>query len=400
MRRSNVPLLLAILVEAMGYGAIFGLIADLQDKYHFSDLGLGLIASSAFPAALIGQLGLSRFADRGHTRKLLWLGLGTAAAGMVWFFFGTHLWEFVVARMLVGLGSGTFIPAARRIIISRNPDNPGQAISVAGAADIGGFLVGIPVAKGLEHFLHSPNTPFLWLAVLLAVVGPIATLAPEPAIHDEHAGGDEIRRVFRIPMARAGLLVGVAFAVIIGTFDAVAARFLKDLHGTDGELVLVMIALAVPLIVFMPVAGKLVDRFGPIRSGTTALVVAAPMIAAFGLTRHLGVIAVLGGLVAMANSVVYTAGQTAVAESTCTIGLTGAGQGAYEATYATGAMFCSFIAPLLYQRDNAFPMWLTMGCLGLAAAAAAHVAGRAVRSDEVTPDFRHGGDKNLKTSAG
>ncbi len=76
MRRSNTPLLLAILVEAMGYGAIFGLLADLQDHYGFADYGLGLIAAIAFPAALIGQLGLSRFADRGFTRALLWAGFG------------------------------------------------------------------------------------------------------------------------------------------------------------------------------------------------------------------------------------------------------------------------------------------------------------------------------------
>jgi hypothetical protein len=48
-QRSNTPLLLAIVAEAMGYGAIFGLLADLQDKFGFQDVGLGLIAASAFP---------------------------------------------------------------------------------------------------------------------------------------------------------------------------------------------------------------------------------------------------------------------------------------------------------------------------------------------------------------
>jgi len=376
MRRSNVPLLLAIFVEAMGYGAIFGLIADLQDKYGFSNLGLGLIASAAFPAALVGQLGLSRFADTGHTRQLLWLGLVTAAAGMVWFWLGSELWEFIGARMLVGLGSGTFIPSARRIIISRNPENPGQAISIAGAADIGGFLIGIPVAKGLEAYFDSPNVPFLVLAVLLVIVGPIATLAPEPPVSDHHVGGDEIRRVFAIPLARAGLLIGTGFAVIMGTFDAVAARFLKDLGGTDTELVLVMMILAVPLVFFMPIAGKVVDRVGPVRAGTTGLLISAPLIAAFGLTRNIWWIAVLGGLVALANSVVYTSGQAAVAESTTPVGLIGAGQGAYEATYATGAMVCSFVAPLIYVSTNAFPMWAVMGALGLCAGFAARLGSR------------------------
>lgn len=366
MRRSNVPLLLAIMVEAMGYGAIFGLLADLQDKYGFPQWGLGLIAASAFPAALVGQLGLSRYADRGYTRKLLWLGLVTAAAGMIWFWLGSSLWEFVVARILVGIGSGTFIPAARRVIISRNPDNPGAAISMAGAADIGGFLIGIPVAKGLETLLSAPgevdpNTPFLVLAILLVIVGPISTFIPEPPIHDELSGGAEIRKVFGIRLARAGLSIGLGFAVIIGTFDSVASRFLKDLGGSDGELVAVMIALFVPLVLFMPVAGRLVDRIGPVRAGSTALFVASPMVVGFGLTRNLLFIGVLGGFVALLYSVVYTAGQSAVATATIPRGLTGAGQGAYEATYAIGAMTCSFVAPLLYTRNDAFVMWFVAG---------------------------------------
>jgi MFS family permease len=386
MRRSNIPLLLAIMVEAMSYGAIFGLLAALQDKYGFPDIGLGLIASIAFPAALIGQLGLSRFADRGYTRVLLWFGLGMAAAGMVWFFFGRSLWEFVFARALVGLGSGTFIPAARRVILSRDPDNPGQAISIAGAADIGGFVLGIPLALGLKAVFHNPNAPFLAIAIALAVVGPIAASSPEPPVRDEHATGEELRRVFSIPLARGGITIGLGFAVIIGTFDAVAARFLKDLGGTDSELVLVMVALFVPLVLFMPVAGRIVDKRGPIRCGVLALICAAPAVVAFGATRRLWVVAILGAGVALAYSIVYTSGQAAVAGGTIPLGLAGAGQGAYEATYAIGAMTCSLIAPLLYNHRNALLMWTVAGVASIGFATATWFGAASSRRDLVHVD--------------
>lgn len=370
-QRSNTPLLLAIVAEAMGYGAIFGLLADLQDKFGFQDVGLGLIAASAFPAALVGQLGLSRHADRGHTRRLLWFGLATAAAGMIWFWLGNSLWEFIVARMLVGLGSGTFIPSARRAILARDPHNPGKAISMAGAADIGGFLIGIPVAKQLEGAFDSPNTPFLVLAVFLMIVGPLATLIDEPPIHEHHPGGEELRAVFGLPLARAGIFIGLGFAALIGSFDSIASRFLNDLGGTDNELTIVMIALFVPLVVAMPLAGRLVDRIGPVRAGTTALLVASPVVFAFGLTRHLGVISVLGATVALAFAVVYTSGQAAVAGATVPVGLSGAGQGAYEATYAVGSMICALMAPLIYLKDNAMPMWTVIAILTLVAAGTA-----------------------------
>lgn len=381
--RGNVPLLLAISAEAMGFGAVFGLLADLQDKFHFDDHGLGIIAASAFPAALAGQLGLARYADRGHTRRLLWFGLATAAAGMIWFWLGSSLWEFTVARMLVGLGSGTFIPSARRAVLSRSPDDPGRAISMAGAADIGGFLVGIPIAKGLEHLFDSPNTPFLVLALVLLLIGPIATLIDEPECHEGHAGGAEIRRVFTLPLARAGIIVGLGFAAVIGTFEAIAARFILDLGGTDGEMVIVMIALFIPLVVAMPLAGKLVDHVGPIRAGTAALLVASPLVVVFGLTRNLWAIALIAALVALAYSVVYTSGQAAVAGATVPKGLTGAGQGAYEATYAIGAMCSAWMAPRIYDRTDAFPMWMFVASLTLAAAIVAWWTAGETRREEV-----------------
>ncbi|MFN8050900.1 MAG: MFS transporter [Acidimicrobiales bacterium] len=382
--RSNTPLLLAIVAEAMGYGAIFGLLADLQDKFHFSQFGLGVIAASAFPAALVGQLGLSRYADRGHTRRLLWFGLATAAAGMVWFWLGSSLVEFTIARMLVGLGSGTFIPSARRAVLCRDPHNPGKAISMAGAADIGGFLIGIPVAKQLEvAFNHDPNKPFLVLALVLLAIGPLATLIDEPPRHESHTGGDEVRKVFAIPLARAGIIIGLGFAALIGTFDSIASRFLKDLGGTDNELTVVMISLFVPLVVAMPIAGRLVDRVGPVRAGTTALIVSSPIILAFGLTRHLGVIAALGAAVALCYAVVYTSGQAAVAGATVPVGLSGAGQGAYEATYAVGSMMCALTAPLVYMANNSMPMWVVVSMLTVIAAVAAWSTAGASRREEV-----------------
>ena len=383
-RRSNTPLLLAIVAEAMGYGAIFGLLADLQDKFGFSTYGLGLIAASAFPAALVGQLGLSRHADKGHTRRLLWFGLATAAAGMIWFWLGNSLWEFIVARMLVGLGSGTFIPSARRAILARDPHNPGKAISMAGAADIGGFLIGIPIAKQLEGvFGGDPNRPFLVLAVILMIIGPLATLIDEPPISEHHPGGEELRAVYGLPLARAGIFIGLGFAALIGSFDSIAARFLKDLGGTDNELTVVMIALFVPLVVAMPLAGRLVDRIGPVRAGTAALVVASPVVLAFGLTRNLGVISALGATVALAFAVVYTSGQAAVAGATVPVGLSGAGQGAYEATYAVGSMVCALMAPILYMAENAMPMWTVISALTLVAAAAAWWTAGETRREEV-----------------
>ena len=125
--RQRVPKLLyaATAFEALGYGAIFALLAELQDAYHLPTYGLGLIAGSSFLAGLGAQVGLARYADRGHTRLLLRLGLAIAAVGMLWFGLASHLWEFVGARVLLGVGSGMFVPAARRVVVARS-GGPGR----------------------------------------------------------------------------------------------------------------------------------------------------------------------------------------------------------------------------------------------------------------------------------
>ena len=71
---ANIPLLVAVAMEAMTYGAVFALIADLQDKYDLSSGGLGLITGSAFAASVVTQLTLARLADHGHAVAMSRIG--------------------------------------------------------------------------------------------------------------------------------------------------------------------------------------------------------------------------------------------------------------------------------------------------------------------------------------
>ena len=115
-RRDDAPLLPILLATAAiscGVGLIFPLLAEFQDRYGFSAVGLGLISASTFISALIAGVGLAQLADRGRARALLVVGLVGTACSLVWFSFATELWQFVGARAVEGLAAGVFIPAAR-----------------------------------------------------------------------------------------------------------------------------------------------------------------------------------------------------------------------------------------------------------------------------------------------
>ena len=99
------PLLIATASIGIANSVVFSLLSDLQDKYHFSDAGLGLIAGSGFAVGLVGQLLLAPFADRGHAKLLLLCGLGMAVAGSVLFALSSSLAMLVLSRAVVGFSS-------------------------------------------------------------------------------------------------------------------------------------------------------------------------------------------------------------------------------------------------------------------------------------------------------
>src|SRR3954447_22276814 len=65
-------------VVMAGTSAVFVLLAELEHRYDLSTGSLGLIAGSAFAAALATQLGLARYADRGYGLVLLRAGVALA----------------------------------------------------------------------------------------------------------------------------------------------------------------------------------------------------------------------------------------------------------------------------------------------------------------------------------
>ena len=112
------PLLLAAASIGVANSVVFTLLSDLQDKYGFSDTGLGLIAGTGFLVGLIGQLVFAPFADRGHSKMLLILGLSLAVVGSICFAFSTTLLTLIASRAVVGLSNSLFQPSSRAVTIA------------------------------------------------------------------------------------------------------------------------------------------------------------------------------------------------------------------------------------------------------------------------------------------
>ncbi len=105
-RRQLLPYFLVSGSMSLGYGSIYTLLADLRDKYGFSGTQLGLIVAAGFLAGFCAQLFLARDADRGHVALMVRGGVILAALAMLGSALATQFWAFMLARLLLGLGSG------------------------------------------------------------------------------------------------------------------------------------------------------------------------------------------------------------------------------------------------------------------------------------------------------
>lgn len=353
----RVPMLLyaAVGLEALGYGAIFALLAELQDKYDLPTWGLGLIGGTSFLAALAAQIGLARYADRGHTRLLLRAGLAVAALGMLWFGIASNLWEFVGSRLLLGLGSGMFIPAARRVAVTRAGPHSGEALGRMASVEVGGFICGPPLAALIAagFGLHAP---FIVIAAALALTSPAVARLDEPPVHDEQPK-QALRVLVRIRGVRAGLAMATALYLSIGVFETIWAKYLSDLGASTAVIAVTLAVFALPLVALSPFGGRLADRRGPARIGVVALLCSVPIIALYGVVGSVFAAGALALVHCVMDSVTTPSSQSAVARSSPP-SLTAAGQGLYGAVAAAAAAIAAFSAAPIYDAAGVETMWI------------------------------------------
>ena len=158
-RRQLLPYFLVSGSMSLGYGSIYTLLADLRDRFGFSGTQLGLIVAAGFFAGFCAQLFLARYADRGYITFMVRGGVVVAALAMLGCAVASQFWAFVLARLLLGLGSGAVGPAIRRIVITRDPDHVGTNLGHLASFDVSGFVLG-PLVAAIAAELFGIRAPF------------------------------------------------------------------------------------------------------------------------------------------------------------------------------------------------------------------------------------------------
>jgi MFS family permease len=346
-----------------GVSAVFALLAELEHRYDLPPGSLGWIAGAAFIAALITQLTLARYADRGYATLLLRGGVVLSSVGLLWFAAGTELWQFVAARALLGAGIGIIMPPARRAIVLTSAGNQGERLGVLYASYLSGFVFGPPVAGALTA-LADVRLPFLVMGVLVALclipVGRIEMpaavpstvtadgLAPDPRV---------LRRLLRRRRVIAAMLVIVSFRYSVGVFEPLWAVYLDDLGASTFVITLTLTGFALPMLLVAKHAGRLSDRYGPRVASVLSAFATIPIMGAYGFVHSVPVVALMAvphGLMEAVQSPGTQAALSDAAPHDDAAAAQGLGEAAGSAAAAIGAL----TAAPLFASLGAGPAWL------------------------------------------
>lgn len=347
------PLLLATASIGIANSVVFTLLSDLQDKYHFSDAGLGLIAGSGFAVGLVGQLLLAPFADRGHAKLLLLGGLGMAVAGSVLFALSSSLAMLVLSRAVVGFSNSLFLPASRAMVISISDDDVGRRLGTISGVELAGFVTG-PVIGGLLVGPFGLRVPFL-AAGSFALAGALMLAPralPEPPIGERHRLAFDL---LRLPRVRAGVLMSMALFLPVGFYDATLDRYLTDLGASNALIGMGFLAYGIPFALLATTGGRIADRRGALRVAFISTVLVGPMTAIYGFMHVPELIVGLSAVEGMVQAIGVPAAQAVVAEG-APRGRAAAAQGLAGSGNLLIAAITAYSAGTLYKHVG--PAWM------------------------------------------
>ena len=303
-------------VLAAGYGVMFTMLDDWRTAYGIQETGLSMIIAVGFFTSFVAQLTIAPYADRGHARKLMTVGMAANAIGALLMAFGATLPAFLLGRFIMGVGAGIAIPAIKRIVIVSDPENMGGNLGRGVSIEVGGFAIG-PVIAALTVDSINLAAPFILIAVLITVTGIIIARLniAETAIEDRT---DE-RFAIDLLKNRAvlgSILVGLALSVMIGAYDSLWVIIMDDLKAPHWVGNAGVALFGLPWIFFGALGGRIAQKHGPLRVSAFGLALGSLYMTSYGFMTMPYFMLGVGLTQSMVDSLTVTGIGVAVAQAT------------------------------------------------------------------------------------
>jgi MFS family permease len=383
------PLLVAEFVVWVGFGGLLPVLPIYFTEQGVDLATLGLVIA-AWPAArLVSEPIFGWIADRTARVPLMVIGLvATGIFGALPLVLTTPV-AFVLLRLGAGLSAAIYDPAARGFLTDATPPGRrGEAFGLYGAAQMGGLLIGPAIgAFGASHF-GGIGFVFIFSAVAAMVSAALVGLrvhetpsrthpAPSPDSTEfppdsasltgrAAADIDADRSRAADPSAPTRLWNRGFIAVIVinaggyyagGTYEVIWSLFLTGLGADLAFIGFTFAMFGLPVLLFSPLAGRIVDR----RGSLAFIVIGSILPAVCGiLYTRLGspepavlLIMIEATGFAFLNPALY-----AVVAANSPPGRSSTAQGLFGAAGTLGFIVASLGAGILAERDILLPFYV------------------------------------------
>ncbi|MFM1790181.1 MAG: hypothetical protein RLZZ526_508 [Actinomycetota bacterium] len=312
-KRSVLLLLCASGLGSMSYGTMFTIVDDLRDKYGISESRLGLILGVGFFAGFFSNVFLAPYADRGHAKRMILLGIAVQLVGGCMFGFGSSFMTLFLARAVMGIGNGMIYPAVRRIVILADPENMGSNLGRALSFDVGGFTLG-PVLSAVTVSSLGIPAPFLMISTAMAVIGIGVTRIHVAETNVEDAPPQRLAfDLFRIRAFAGTIVIGLALFIMIGTFDVLWSMMMEDMDAAEWVANLGISMFALPMLFLGPIGGRFTQNTGPFRASIGGLLIGSFIIVMYGTLGSPYAMLGFGVLHGIVDGLTVTGGSAAIA---------------------------------------------------------------------------------------
>jgi MFS family permease len=386
------PLLAAELIVMIGFGALLPILPLFVEEHGIDPAQLGLIIAAWPIAKLVFEPVFGWWADRHSRKPQMVIGmLIFAVVSILPIFFPTFAAQFIL-RFIGGAAVGMYDPAARGMIVeATDPDERGEAFGYYGAFQVGGYVFGPAIGALGAALIGGYAFPFVFTAVVAVIAAIVVLLylparphvveAPDLAHHPDAralpsaislAGAESVALVPETPPGEgqaqapisalfnrtviATLVMSFGLHLSFGVYEVVWSLYLVALGASVAWVGLSFIAFGLPEMLVAPVAGRLVDRKGPIPFIVLSALVIMLAGTGYALVRDPLMATLIVPFEAMATAALGPALFSMLANGT-PAGRASTAQGIYGAVSTLAIIIASVAAGALFEVRMDLPFW-------------------------------------------
>jgi len=383
------PVFSAQLIVMIGFGALLPVLPLFAQEHGIDAAQLGLIVAAWALAKLISEPIFGWWADRHRRKPQMVAGLVIFAVVSLLPLVFTSFAALFVLRFIAGAATGLYDPAARGMVVeATDEDERGEAFGYYGAFQVGGFAFGPAIGALGTAVFGGYGFPFLFTFALSLVAAFVvaryvadrphvvegARFAHHPEARPLPAGvpfsasetaaipTDEpvlsqapLSAVFNRAVV-AVLVIAFGLHLSFGTYEVVWSLYLIALGASIGWVGLTFVVFAIPEMVVAPIAGRLVDRRGPIPFviGSSLIIIISGSLYASATEPILPTLVV--PIEAAATAAMSPALFAMLARGTPR-GRASTTQGLYGAVGTLALIVASLVAGSLFERGIGLPFW-------------------------------------------